>query len=70
LEKMLERFQRQVGALRAVQPNAGGRNELRIKSVLQERRETAQLLKDLEAAFPDTEERKFLEQTFRVEFGL
>lgn len=67
LEKILERFQRQVGFFKAVQPNSGGRNETRLKSLLQERRDSAKQLKQLISVFPDEEERRFLQDKFKSE---
>jgi len=64
---MPERFQPEVGFLKAVQPNSGARNEARLKSLLQERRESSEQLKQLITSFSDDEERRFLYDRFKSE---
>ena len=70
LERTLDVFHRQEGSLRAIQPNAGSRNDTRIKSLLIERREAATQLRALSTAFPDIDEQKFLEDKLRSELGI
>jgi len=67
VERMLQKLNRQLGFLKAAEPNVGGRNAPRLKDLLKERRDTEKQLQELNVLLPENEERQVLEAQLRIQ---